>query len=71
MKTVTLSLDNINTGRLFCKSIIKEKPKTLPGMDSILPPSEGGKAGVNYGVGAYGMEWVHISQPEQSRITSQ
>ena len=25
----------------------------------------------NYGVGAYGMEWVHDREPERSRVTSQ
>ena len=24
----------------------------------------------NYGVGAYGMEWVHNREPERNRVTS-
>ena len=33
---------------------------------------EGWKWGIdgNYEVGAYGMEWVHNREPEQSRVTS-
>ena len=23
----------------------------------------------NYGMGAYGMDWVHNTEPEQSRVT--
>ena len=37
----------------------------------LLTLREGGRKGVNCGVGAYGMEWVHNRGRERSRETRQ